>query len=513
MRRKQDEEGDKAESLFVPRGDSDNSVSPSSSGYVSPELAIQLVVISLTAIVVIKTVSPSFYATPVTVAPPSSYAPSSSSTTTTTTTTTAPPPPPLTNSRDIYGLPLPPKKYARDYTAWAPTHNFMVHMMGADFACDDLPGSTGGGVACQLQCEGNECGNVGEVCKTLEICAGFTVGSDRRSGTLKKVPKFSRDPLVFPEGDEFWDIWRRQQCQSHWENFAGDHSMFPALSDFFWGNKCYLYMHGDIVSEEISLRKRSTTSDSNDFLMGSKNPIVVDIGMHNADDSSYFLKRGARVSSVEADDALVEGASRHPTLLLAKKLGRFKLNHCAINHHQEGSMLPIQPEVIFYERPQNSEWNSLSDESCKRTNGGCKEAKTCAQIVLEATEDTNERVWYMKVDIEGADVMCLKSLEALPKEKRPLYVSTEDQKDGLNALEMESIGYDGFKLVAHHMNDKMGGYGGLPPEVLGEGSLPGADTWRTASEIRADGYFGGANNLVGNIQYDLFACMGCVNYN
>ena len=45
--RKQDEEGDKAESLFVPRGDFDTSVSPSSSGYVSREMAIQLVVLSL----------------------------------------------------------------------------------------------------------------------------------------------------------------------------------------------------------------------------------------------------------------------------------------------------------------------------------------------------------------------------------------------------------------------------------------------------------------------------------
>jgi FkbM family methyltransferase len=287
-----------------------------------------------------------------------------------------------------------------------------------------------------------------------------------------------------------------------------------ALSDFFWDNKCYLYMRGDVVSKEISLNKR-TTSDANDFLMGSKNPIVVDIGMHNADDSGYFLKRGTRVSSVEADDALVDNASRHPTLLLAQKLGRFKLNHCAMNHHQEGSILPIQPEVIFYERPENSEWNSLSDESCKRTYGGCKEvrkkAKTCAQIVLEATQDTNERVWYMKVDIEGADVVCLKSLEALPREKRPIYVSTEDQKEGLTVLDMESIGYDGFKLVAHKMNDKKGGYGGLPPEVLGEGDQPRPDTWRTAREIRADGFYGGINNLVGQVQYDLFACMGCVN--
>jgi hypothetical protein len=60
------------------------------------------------------------------------------------------------------------------------------------------------------------------------------------------------------------------------------------------------------------------------------------------------------------------------------------------------------------------------------------------------------------------------------------------------------------------MNDGKGGYGGLPAEVWGRGSVPSeADRWRTAADVRGDEHYGGTNNNYKGLQHDLFACMGC----
>ncbi|GMH71239.1 hypothetical protein TrRE_jg1970 [Triparma retinervis] len=390
-------------------------------------------------------------------------------------------------------------------------------MLGSDFLCNEY-GSSNQEAACQLICvDGEACSNAKEACEKIEGCVGGILGGNPLLATLKKKPKFGRDPS-FDALDSFWSHWKRSQCEQSWASYVGNHQLLKqqGVVNTWSSNRCRLYMRGDIMSEGVVLQKHVLKSELaksgvNDFLMGSKNPMILDIGMHDASDTEFYLHRGCRVLAAEADVALVEAAKSNPLLLLGERNGRFNVRNIAISPHQDGSVLPVTETITFYTRPGISEWNSISDASCK---GGCvevkMEAKTCAQIVLEASPGVNDRVWYMKVDIEGADVICLKSLAALPKEKRPVYVSTEAQQEGLSVLDMESIGYDGFKLVHHFMNDGKGGYGGLPAEVWGRGEVQEeADRWRTADELRQDAHFGGQFNNYEGIVHDLFACMGC----
>ncbi|GMI45503.1 hypothetical protein TrCOL_g3019 [Triparma columacea] len=403
-------------------------------------------------------------------------------------------------------------------------------MLGSDFLCNEH-GSINPEGACQLLCvDGEACSNARDACENIQGCVGAILGGSPLLATLKFRPDFGRDLNsdlfsrddsfwgVWKKDDPFWGLWKRSQCENNWAAYVGNHDLFlqDSTRSTWTRDRCRLYMRGDIMANEVVLEKHPlkselARSDANDFLMGSKNPLVVDIGMHDGSDTEFYLHKGCRVLAAEADSALVEAAKSNPLLLLGEKTGRFKVRNVAISPHQEGSVLPVTPTITFYKRQSNSEWNSITDTSCR---GDCvevtMESKTCAQIVLEASPGDNDRVWYMKVDIEGADVICLKSLAALPKEKRPRFVSTEAQKEGLALLEMESIGYDGFKLVHHYMNDGKGGYGGLPAEVWGRGSVPSeADRWRTAADVRGDEHYGGTNNNYKGLQHDLFACMGC----
>ena len=332
--------------------------------------------------------------------------------------------------------PLPPS-IAIDYSPFSVKFGTPHEMLGSDFLCNDH-GSINPEGACQLLCvDGEACSNARDACENIQGCVGAILGGSPLLATLKFRPDFGRDLNsdlfsrddsfwgVWKKDDPFWGLWKRSQCENNWAAYVGNHDLFlqDSTRSTWTRDRCRLYMRGDIMANEVVLEKHPlkselARSDANDFLMGSKNPLVVDIGMHDGSDTEFYLHKGCRVLAAEADSALVEAAKSNPLLLLGEKTGRFNVRNVAISPHQEGSVLPVTPTITFYKRQSNSEWNSITDTSCR---GDCvevtMESKTCAQIVLEASPGDNDRVWYMKVDIEGADVICLKSLAALPKEK------------------------------------------------------------------------------------------------
>ena len=119
--------------------------------------------------------------------------------------------------------------------------------------------------------------------------------------------------------------------------------------------------------------------------------------------------------------------------------------------------------------------------------------------------------YYLKVDIEGFDQVCIDSLARVPFPHRPLYVSAEDQA-ALTSL--ENLGYGGFKLVPHLMwsvaDDEH-----LPVAALGfeatatkAGLRRGARSpdWRSPDSVRRDYRFGKPAREAGGEQSDLYAC-------
>jgi FkbM family methyltransferase len=174
------------------------------------------------------------------------------------------------------------------------------------------------------------------------------------------------------------------------------------------------------------------------------NRLIFDIGMHAAEDTSYYLKKGFRVVAVDADFRLIERAHKeHAEAVLD---GRLILLHCAVAA-EEGS--------IAFHLSNHTIWNSLKKEISDR-NGLHQETVTvpCRRLVTLMQEYGVP--FYCKIDVEGYDAVCLATLEGSSKLPQFISVETEciaedhrlDDEGVLQTLDLlRKLGYSRFKLV------------------------------------------------------------------
>lgn len=165
--------------------------------------------------------------------------------------------------------------------------------------------------------------------------------------------------------------------------------------------------------------------------------LVYDVGMHNGDDTAYYLHRGFQVVAIEADPTLVEQARRRFATEIAA--GRLTLLPIGI--------APQAGTATFYLSEGFSVWNSFNQENATRLGRACRPievpCRTFGEILAE-----HGVPHYLKIDIETYDRHCL---EALDPHDLPRYTSIE-----ITALEelliLRRLGYDSFKLVlqGHH---------------------------------------------------------------
>jgi len=160
--------------------------------------------------------------------------------------------------------------------------------------------------------------------------------------------------------------------------------------------------------------------------------LIYDVGMNNGDDTAYYLHRGYRVVAVEADPHLVEQCRRRFVAALEQR--RLTIVHCAVG--------PTPGRAQFWRCVEKPEWNSFHRE-CATRNG--YRAEPIEVEVRDFRDILREHgtPHYLKIDIEGHDIYCLRSLGAADL---PAYVSCElTNTDELDAL--QSLGFDRFKIV------------------------------------------------------------------
>lgn len=160
--------------------------------------------------------------------------------------------------------------------------------------------------------------------------------------------------------------------------------------------------------------------------------LIYDIGMHVGQDSEYYLKKGFRVVAVEANPVLAdEQRIRFENAISAGKL--FLINKGIAT--QRGTF-------PFYVNDTLSEWSSFNEEIGAR--GGAYheiqvEAIPLGDLLLEYGVP-----YYLKIDIEGYDMMALKELQNCAV--RPRFVSVENGQRPFLEL-FRNLGYRGFKFV------------------------------------------------------------------
>lgn len=162
-------------------------------------------------------------------------------------------------------------------------------------------------------------------------------------------------------------------------------------------------------------------------------PLVFDIGMYDGADTRYYLETGHRVVAVEANPALVRIVGRQLDAFVSS--GQLTIVNAAIAARREPVTLTIHG----------------SDLGGSSTTGMVCESDAAGTYSIDGLTMTDvlalapERPKLIKIDIEGADMLCL---SALTREQRPDALSVEVHS-GLEGVlnQLTKIGFTGFKLI------------------------------------------------------------------
>jgi FkbM family methyltransferase len=181
-----------------------------------------------------------------------------------------------------------------------------------------------------------------------------------------------------------------------------------------------------------------------------QNDLIYDVGLHKGEDSEFYLKKGFRVVAVEALPRLADAAATR--LRSYMDSGQLTIINAAIAV-KEGP-------VTFFESPGQgrgqSGWGTMyPDWAEKRRQMGSNSTPTTVQGTTFSKILSKHGIpYYLKVDIEGSDLLCLKALASF--EPKPKYLSIESSKTSWRALRKEfallkSLGYSKFKVVPQHI--------------------------------------------------------------
>jgi FkbM family methyltransferase len=169
------------------------------------------------------------------------------------------------------------------------------------------------------------------------------------------------------------------------------------------------------------------------------NSLIFDLGCHSGQDSDFYLKKGFTVVAVEANPPLCDRLKQRFAGEIAQN--RFILVEKAIAK-QAG-------EIEFYVHSEESIRGTTIVEFGDQTAKGSKwttivvPSTTLSSIIGEYGVPR-----YLKIDIEGADLICLESLASLSD--APAFISIErppsfsQQLRGLELL--NDLGYNMFKF-------------------------------------------------------------------
>ncbi len=171
--------------------------------------------------------------------------------------------------------------------------------------------------------------------------------------------------------------------------------------------------------------------------------LLYDLGLHAGIDTDFYLQKGFRVVAVEANPALAAAARERFAAAIAA--GRLVVVEAAIA--ARGGT------VTFFRNAKNSEWGTIDAGFAARNEqfGAASDRLEVPAVTFGELVARHGVPHYVKVDIEGADTLCIAALEALAE--RPRYVSFESGgprrfADTLQALAcLDRCGYRGFQLV------------------------------------------------------------------
>jgi FkbM family methyltransferase len=176
--------------------------------------------------------------------------------------------------------------------------------------------------------------------------------------------------------------------------------------------------------------------------------LIFDVGLHKGEDSEFYLKKGFRVVAFEANLELVEYCRR----LLRPYVDEGLLTLVAGAIVDPAEIRAGKRKVEFYQNKGSSHWGTIRPNWAERTerDGAAVTTVEVDTVDFIAALSTHGVPHYLKVDIEGCDVVCINALAAFAE--RPDYVSIEAPWDSFAELrqqieQLSTLGYQSFKTV------------------------------------------------------------------
>lgn len=176
--------------------------------------------------------------------------------------------------------------------------------------------------------------------------------------------------------------------------------------------------------------------------------LIFDVGLHKGEDTQFYLKKGFRVVAFEADPDLAAQCRKRFEKQI--KDGRLFIVEGAVTDTADQKDSP--QTITFYKNLDDSVWGTVCENWAKRNEHlGTRSLPIEVPVVdFAACLKQYGTPYYMKIDIEGMDTVCLKSL--LKTDARPGYISIESEKRSFERLLTEldlfkTLGYTHFKAV------------------------------------------------------------------
>jgi FkbM family methyltransferase len=202
--------------------------------------------------------------------------------------------------------------------------------------------------------------------------------------------------------------------------------------------------------------------------------LIFDIGCNNGDDTDFYLRKGFRVLALDADRKMCDQVSKRFERELST--GQLSVIHGLITSEQS----EFAPFYLCNELPDRS----TADCYFARTNMAAGFPTTEIRVPVVRMTDVFREYgipYYVKIDIEGMDIVPLEAISSLTSEK-PKYVSVEvAHHDLLVAIKQLSTllqcGYSNFlffnQVLRRHVRaptfPKEGRYAQFYPEQMTTG--------------------------------------------
>jgi FkbM family methyltransferase len=180
---------------------------------------------------------------------------------------------------------------------------------------------------------------------------------------------------------------------------------------------------------------------------GRRGDLIIDVGLHTGEDTAFYLAKGFNVAAVEANPDLVSAAEARFAPEIER--GRLRLFGVAIAERRATMPLAVADEATV--------WSSLSPEFVARNEQTSGTRYRYVDVPTVPFADILDEVgipYYLKIDIEGFDMLCVKALHRF--DAKPKFVSIESSATATQAssaavfdelAELWTLGYRDFKYV------------------------------------------------------------------